>query len=159
MSGSPAATAVLGMLREACEGGRPGEGSGFVEVTKADGSGNGGLFATLDRLDAAAASKPAAPATSVAAHAAHVAYSMEVAVRWMNGERGPFDWAGSFRPGEVDEAAWEALRARVRAACGAVIALAEAEPDWNEDAAGAFAAGLAHTAYHLGAIRQLVKSS
>ncbi len=148
---------VLAMLREAYEGGRPGEGTGFVETTKPDGSRNGGLFATLDALTAAQASQPTALGTSVAAHAAHIAFHAEVTLKWLDGERGRFDWPGSFAPAEVDEAGWTATRARVRVAYEALVAYANGLPDWNEDAAGALAASVAHAAYHLGAIRQIVK--
>jgi hypothetical protein len=147
----------LDVLREACEGGRPGEGTAFLDGTKADGSGNSGLFATLDALSAEQASDPTALGTSVAAHAAHVAFYLEVTVRWAGGDRGPFDWKGSFEPRVVDEARWQATRNRVRAAYRAVVDLARKTQTWDEDAAGGLAASLAHLAYHLGAIRQIVK--
>ena len=51
---------ILAMLKEACEGGAPGEGTGFLENTNPDGSGNAGLFASLDGLTAAQASAPTA---------------------------------------------------------------------------------------------------
>ncbi|GGJ72311.1 DinB family protein [Deinococcus aquiradiocola] len=149
---------VLDVLREAVEGGAPGQGTAFLDGTKADGSGNHGLLATLDALTAAQASEGTALGLSVAAHAAHVAYHMEVMVRWAHGERGPFDWAGSFGSGRVTAREWEALRERVRAAYAALQAqavLPDGEPE--EDAAGGLAGGVAHVAYHLGALRQLVK--
>lgn len=148
---------LLDMLKEACEGGIPGQGTGFLENTKPDGSENAGLFATLDGLTAAQASMPTVLGTSVAAHAAHLAYHLEVSVRWANGERGPFAWKGSFEPREVDEDAWKTRRARVRAAYDAFITRARNVTDWNEDEAGGLAASLAHLTYHLGAIRQIVK--
>ena len=157
MSEGEIAKGVLEMLREAYEGGRPGEGTGFVESTKADGSRNSGVFATLDGLTAEQATRPTALGTSVAAHAAHVAYHLEVTLRWVNGDRGPFDWQGSFEPRAVDEAAWIAARARVRAAYEALAAYAAGRPEWNEDVAGSLAASVAHAAYHLGAIRQVAK--
>lgn len=147
----------LDLLQEACEGGAPGQPTGFLDGTQADGSGNHGLFATLDGLSAAQASDPTPLGLSVAAHAAHTAFHLEVGVRWANGERGPFDWKGSFQPTEVDEAAWQALRERVRAAYTAVVSLARATTEWDEDAAGGLAASLAHVCYHLGAVRQTVK--
>ena len=148
---------LLDMLKEACEGGVPGQGTGFLENTKADGSDNAGLFATLDRLSAAQASAPTALGTSVAAHTAHLAYHLEVSIRWANGERGPFDWKGSFNPAAVDESEWKARRARVRAAYDAFAARCRTVTDWNEDEAGGLAASVAHLTYHLGAIRQIIK--
>jgi hypothetical protein len=147
----------LFVLREACEGGRPGQGTAFLDGTKADGSGNNGLLATLDSLSAQQASDPTALGLSIAAHAAHTAYHLEVGVRWANGDKGPYDWPGSFEPKAVDDAAWYRLRARVRAAYAATLALAQSIQNWDEDAAGGLAATLAHVAYHLGALRQTVK--
>jgi hypothetical protein len=147
----------LEVLQEACEGGKPGQGTAFLDNTKADGSGNSGLFATLDSLSAARASEPTVLGTSVAAHAAHVAFHLEVGVRWAKGDRGPFDWKGSFEPRAVDEAGWKALRERVRVAYAGMAELARQTTDWDEDAAGGLAASLAHLAYHLGAIRQTLK--
>jgi hypothetical protein len=157
MSQSEVVKGILEILREAFEGGRPGEGTGFVETTKKDGSRNSGVFATLEGLTAAQASQPTALGTSVASHAAHVAYHLEVTVRWMKGDRGPFDWAGSFEPGAVDNAAWAAMRTRVRAAYDGLAAKAALTTEWDEDAAGSIAASVAHAAYHLGAIRQIAK--
>src|SRR5262245_46140845 len=107
---------LLALLEEACEGGKPGESTGVVDNTRADGSGNGGTFATLDGLTAAQASAVTALGSSVASHAAHLAYHLEVTVRWAKGERGPFDWKGSFEPRAVDDAAWAQTRRRVRTA-------------------------------------------
>lgn len=147
----------LFVLREAVEGGRPGHGTAFLDSTKADGSGNTGLLATLDRFSAEQASDPTPLGLSVAAHAAHTAYHMEVGAKFARGERGPFDWPGSFEPHVVDEAAWEATRERVRRAYEETVAWARATTDWNEEAAGGLAANLAHVSYHLGAIRQALR--
>ena len=132
------------MLQEACEGSRPGEGTAFLDNTKPDGRGNHGLFATLDALTAEQASDPMALGTSVAAHVAHVAFHLEVMVRWAGGDRGPFDWKGSFEP------RGQATRDRVCAAYQAVVDLARKTEAWDEDAAGGLAASPAHVAYHPG---------
>ncbi len=148
----------LDVLREAVEGGEPGRPTGFLDGTAADGSGNHGLLATLAALSAEQASAITALGTSVAGQAAHTAYHMEVTVRWArDGDRGPFDWKGSFSPATVDADGWRALQERLRAAYADVRALAQGTGDWTEDAAGGMAATLAHVSYHLGAIRQLVK--
>ena len=157
MSDAAFVNGLLDVLREACEGGKPGEGTAFLDGTKADGSGNHGLFATLAGLTAAQASDPTPLGLSVAAHASHTAFHMESGVRWVLGDRTPADWPGSFEPRVVDEAGWEALRSRVRAAYDGVVSLARGNPAWDEDSAGGLASFLAHAAYHLGAIRQTVK--
>ena len=157
MSDSAFVDGWLDMLREACEGGRSGQGTRFLDVTRADGGGNHGLFATLDALSAAQASDPTPLGLSVAAHAAHAAFHLEVGPRWAAGERGPFDWKGSFEPSEVNDAEWRALRARVRSAYDGQVALARRVIEWDEDEAAGLAGALAHVVYHLGALRQTVK--
>jgi hypothetical protein len=152
---SPVASGLLAVLREACEGGVPGEGTAFLDGTR-DGV-NNGLFATLDRLTAEQASDASVLGLSVAAHAAHTAYHMEVVVRWESGDRGPFDWAGSFAPAQVDNAQWAATRMRARTAYEALVAYIGEAPEWDADTTAGFVGATAHVAYHLGAIRQAVK--
>ncbi len=115
---------TLAVLKEAVEGGTPGQGTAFLDGTKADGSGNHGLLATLGRLSAAQASDLTVLELSVAAHAAHMAYHMEVVARWESGERGPFNWKGSFGSGTVDDTGWMALQTRVQSAYTALLEVA-----------------------------------
>ncbi|PTA67504.1 hypothetical protein [Deinococcus arcticus] len=150
---------ILDILRETVEGGRPGQPTAFLDGTGADGSGNHGLLATLEALNAEQASREVL-GTTVAAHTAHTAFHMEVIVRWeRDSDRGPFDWQGSFQPVQVDEAGWAAQRQRVRAAYDALVAFTHSQQDQpvTGDATGGLTGGVAHVAYHLGAIRQLVK--
>ncbi|PYE55932.1 DinB family protein [Deinococcus yavapaiensis] len=157
MSDQAFVTGILDILKEAVEGGEPGKGTAFLDGTKADGSGNHGLLATLDGLGAEQASRVTALGTTVASQAAHTAYHMEVVVRWERGDRGPFDWPNSFQPSVVDEDAWRELRDRVRRAYQDLRALATSNTNWDGDEPGGLAGALAHVTYHLGAVRQLIK--
>ncbi|GAA5515021.1 hypothetical protein Dcar01_03785 [Deinococcus carri] len=151
---------ILDILKEAVEGGTPGQSTAFLDGTKADGSGNHGLLATLDGLSAAQASRDVNGST-VAGHARHTAFHMEVIVRWeRDGDRGPFDWKGSFLPAQVDEEEWAALRERVRRAYEDLLAFARTQADApaSGDAVGGLTGAVAHVAYHLGSIRQMVKA-
>ena len=81
-------------------------------------------------------------------------------MRWeRDGDRGPFDWKGSFQPAQVGEEEWEELQSRVRRADDGLVAFArtQAGQEADGDATGGLAGAVAHVAYHLGAIRQLVK--
>ena len=150
---------ILDILREAVEGGAAGEGTAFLDGTKADGSGNHGLLATLDSLSAEEASRDIY-GTSIAGQARHTAFHMEVMVRWeQGGERGPFDWKGSFLPAEVTPDEWQALRARVREAYTGLVLFVrtQKEKPLDGDMAGGLAGAAAHVAYHLGAMRQMLK--
>ncbi|PNY81372.1 DinB family protein [Deinococcus koreensis] len=151
---------ILDILKEAVEGGTPGQGTAFLDGTAADGSGNHGLLATLEGLDPVQASHDV-HGTSIAGQARHTAFHMEVIVRWeRDGDRGPFDWKGSFHPTQVDELEWAELRGRVRRAYEELTAFArtQLERPLTGDMTGGLAGGLAHVAYHLGAIRQMVKT-
>jgi len=154
------AEGILDILKEAVEGGTPGQGTAFLDGTAADGSGNHGLLATLGALSAAQASRDVNGST-VAGHARHTAFHLEVIVRWeQDGDRGPFDWKGSFQPPQVSEEEWEELQRRVRRAYDGLVAFArtQAGQEASGDATGGLAGAVAHVAYHLGAIRQLVKA-
>lgn len=157
MSDTALVNGMLTILRETFEGGEPGKGTGFLDNTKADGSGNSGVFATLDALSASQASQPTALGASVASHAAHLAFHIEASVRYAKGDRGRNDWQASFEPRAVDDAGWRETRGRVRGAYDELLALARGVTEWNEDHANGLAATLAHAAYHLGAIRQIAK--
>ncbi len=148
---------TLAILHEIAEGGQPGEQTFLLDGTAADGSGNHGLLATLSALNPQQASSRGPLGLSVAAHAAHVAFSVEVLIRWVGGDRGPFDWPDSFRPAEVDAAGWLALQQRLTSAYQELERLARSAADWDQDAVSGLVAAVAHVAYHLGAIRQAIK--
>ncbi|GAA5534986.1 DinB family protein [Deinococcus aluminii] len=154
------AEGILDILKEAVEGGTPGQGTAFLDGTKADGSGNHGLLATLAGLSAPQASRDVHGST-VAGHARHTAFHMEVIVRWeRDGDRGPFDWKGSFQPAQVSEEEWTALRGRVRQAYEELVKYARTLTSQapNGDLTGGLTGAVAHVAYHLGSIRQMVKA-
>lgn len=154
------AEGILDILREAVEGGTPGQGTAFLDGTAADGGGNHGLLITLEDLSAEGASREV-HGTSIAGHARHTAFHMEVIVRWeRDGDRGPFDWKGSFLPAQVSEEEWRALRARVRSAYDGLTAFArtQAGGEVSGDATGGLTGAVAHVAYHLGAVRQMLKA-
>ncbi|MFC3860582.1 DinB family protein [Deinococcus antarcticus] len=149
---------LLDILQEALEGGKPGEGTAFVENTRPDGAAHG-LRPTLARVGAAQASRDIRGA-SIPGHAQHAAFHLEVAVRWdRDGDRGPFDWQGSFQPEQVNEQEWQAAQARLKRAYEEFVSFARTLKDQpaNGDIASSVAGVTAHAAYHLGAIRQMVK--
>ncbi|HEU4559146.1 MAG TPA: DinB family protein [Longimicrobium sp.] len=139
------------VLKEAYEGPYDPRGTWFVEMAP-----DSGLFGTLSAVSAEEASRPPAPGRStIAGHAGHLRFSLEVARRFLGGDRGPFEWEQSWATSSVDEAAWAELRAGLRQEYDAFRrALDEAgELDWLH--LSAIVGGVAHAAYHLGAIRQM----
>jgi hypothetical protein len=122
--------------------------------------GDRGLLRELEALDAAAASTRAtAGKTTIAAHADHVLFGLSLLNRWAGGEANPWadaDWDASWKRTMVDEQQWQALRGKLREACATWKRAVEARNNWDDVAAAGGLASVAHTAYHLGAIRQLI---
>ena len=115
------------------------------------------LFETLATISAAEASQPVGGrCATLAAQVNHVRVYIEVLERYMRGEAvGQTDWAASWRISGVDDAEWVALKQRLEAAYQRVLATMEGFTTWDgEDEIGGALAILAHTAYHLGEIRQ-----
>jgi hypothetical protein len=115
------------------------------------------LFETLAGISAAQASIPVGGrCATLAAQVAHVNFYLEVLERFLHGDRTPADWGEVWRSvGAVDAAQWQALQAQLHATYPRLRELIETYPDWSaEDAMGAAIGLVAHSAYHLGEIRQ-----
>lgn len=140
---------LFALLEETFEG--PG---GNVYLDK-----GAGLFQTLDVLTAQEASHvPYAGAQTIAAHCAHLAYYVRVNHDSMVGREQRLDWPSSWRPQQVGDREWEELKARVRREYDALIETLDRLETWSDQQAGDSIAIIAHTAYHLGAIRHVLKS-
>jgi len=140
---------VVELLRETFEGGLPGQGTAYLD----HGS---GIRSTLGAVTAAQASHRFDGHPSIAAHARHMNFHLRVVAEWMQGIRPKRDWKGSFEPQTVTEAEWSRLKQDLEASRAELLrALQSLTPEqFVEEGAGMGA--IAHLAYHLGAIRQLV---
>jgi hypothetical protein len=76
----------------------------------------------------------------------------------MRGSTEKIDWAQSWRVHTVTSAEWDDLRRVVRRAYSTLTEHLQAVDSWSEEEIGDGMAIIAHTAYHLGAIRQLVRA-
>ena len=151
MTVTPAMTVALvtRMLREAFEG-PPGPWTYFTDTAPGRG-----VFATINELTAAAASSPAGPGrTTIAGHIHHVCSSIALSAAGLRGETPPRDRSGSWTVATVNEAEWTALRARLRDEYEQLLVAVSMRTLWDEDELGTAMGAIAHTAYHLGAIRQ-----
>jgi hypothetical protein len=122
--------------------------------------GDPGLLRQLEPISAATAStRPSPSKPPIAAHVHHVHYGLSLINRWMAGEENPFagaDWNASWRITSVTEEEWRALVSKLREASVTWRETATKRQAWDPvDAAGAISS-VAHTAYHLGAIRQIL---
>jgi hypothetical protein len=137
------------MLREAFEG-PPGPWTYFTDTAPGTG-----VFATIGGLSAAQASQRGGPGhTTIAGHIHHLSSSVALSTRGLRGEAPSRDRSRSWTVFAVDEAEWTALRAGLRDEYDRLLVAVETHALWDEDALGTAMGAIAHTTYHLGAIRQ-----
>jgi hypothetical protein len=141
---------ILYLLRETFEGSPEGQGSAYLDRGI-------GVFSTLDGLSAEQVSREFG-GTTVAAQTEHAKFYLDRLCEFMNGRTEKVNWEQSWLIETVNETEWEALRGGVRKSYEGVLRCFAQIEDWNEDKVGEAIAMVAHTAYHLGAIRQIVKS-
>jgi hypothetical protein len=117
-----------------------------------------GWAQSLAAVTAAGASRPIAPGgTSIAAQTAHAAYYLETFEAIIQNRHERADWPGSFQPATVDDAEWAHQKARLFSAAARVGALMRGNPQWRREHVGGAMANLTHLAYHLGAVRQMLR--
>lgn len=141
------------LATEAYEGPQP-QGSWFTSA-----GADAGLLGTLADLDAVAASQPGRPGgPSIAAHVEHLRWSLANVNATIRGAEWQPDWSASWSVVSVDESAWKALRKEIEREFADLRSALESEPDVRDPMMLRGVLALApHAAYHLGAIRVLVK--
>ena len=138
------------LLKEAFEGPLPGEPSAFLDQ-------GGGLFQTIERLTAEEASslpRPGAP--TIAAHCEHTRFYVDALYEFMRGATGKVDWKQSWLVSSVNAGQWQALQTALRSSYTTLLRHLESTEEWGDTPISEAMAIVTHTAYHLGAIRQLV---
>lgn len=140
----------LDRYRELLEGIPEGEPTWITS-----GGPGGGLYGTLEVLTAAQASQSFGGA-SIVAHTEHVRWAIAMVNGYFRGVTPRAEWSESWRVSQLNDAGWRDLRDRLREEGTTLLRNIETSHRWDDEAAinGALAS-LAHTAYHLGAIRQL----
>ena len=122
--------------------------------------GDPGLLRQLETIDAAAASKRPMPGkTTIAAHVDHVHFGFTLMNRWAAGESNPWagaDWNASWQRTAVTDEQWRTLRDRLRQEAQTWREVVATRTTWDDMGAAAALSTAAHTAYHLGAIRQIL---
>ena len=141
------ATAYL--LRETFEGSPEGQPSAYLDRGV-------GLFSTLEELSAEQASREL-EGTTVAAQSEHAKFYLDRLCEFINGRTEPVNWDDSWLIEDVDDAEWTALQTAVRKAYMNSLQCLAGPHDWTQVQVGMAIGLVAHTAYHLGAIRQLSK--
>jgi len=123
--------------------------------------GDGGLLAALDRLSASAASSSHG-GPSIAAHVDHLRYGLSLLNRWAGGSPPPWpdmDWTVSWRKNVVSDSEWQSLRSELHREADAWAEVLRTPRRVSEVEAGWMAGSVAHLAYHMGAIRQIDRTT
>ena len=145
--------ALSKLLREVFDG-PPGDEAYILNP------GDAGLLRQLDGLDAdGASSRPMPGRTTIASHTNHVLYGLSLLNRWAAGEANPWagtDWDAAWKTTTVTADAWRSLRDALRREAANWQRALAARTEWDDVSAAGAISSVAHTAYHLGAIRQIL---
>lgn len=141
------------MVRETFEGPPvPVKGSWFTNSEP-----NSGIFGVLEGMTCEQASM-SVHGTTFAAQTDHIRYHM-----WgtngilKNGKQPEMDWGKSWEIHSVDEQQWKRIQDGLRNEYFILLESIDTI-EWNEQLANEVLSSLAHSAYHLGAIRQMLKA-
>ena len=137
------------LLRETFEGPPAGQGSAYLDSGV-------GIFATLDALTAEQVSRQV-NSTTIVAQTEHAKFYLDRLCEFINGRTEKVNWEDSWLIEDVTEEEWDALRLTVRKSYENMLRCFADNENWSEDNVGMAMGMLAHTAYHLGAIRQIAK--
>jgi hypothetical protein len=141
---------VAYLLRETFEGSPEGQASAYLDRGI-------GLFNTLEGISAAEASREVTSMT-IAAQTEHAKFYLDRLCEFINGRTERVNWEDSWLIETVTGGEWDALRGTVRKSYeNSLRCLADID-DWTQERVGMAMGLVAHTAYHFGAIRQIMKS-
>jgi hypothetical protein len=136
--------------------GVPGKG-GYVLNT-----GDAGLLRSLQALSAVDASRSTNDGATIAAHVQHVRYGLSLMNQWASDGGNPFanaKWDEAWKISTVSEAEWSEIRAGLRDEATRWMAVLKAPREVIGVELTGMMASVVHLAYHLGAIRQIHKST
>lgn len=142
---------VAYILRETFEGSPEGQPSAYLDRGI-------GIFATLDGLSAADASADF-HGTTIAAQTEHAKFYLDRLCEFINGRTESVNWDASWLIEEVNDVEWDALRSSVRHSYESTLRCLAEVPAWSGERVGMAIGMVAHTAYHLGAVRQIAKAA
>ena len=117
-----------------------------------------GMLGTISKLTSEQASKkPNGAAHSIAEHAAHIAFSFRTGLQYASGDFSPVDWSKSWETGKLDQARWSAIQNEIRANWQKLLQFMDEKESFTDiNSITGFCGTIAHTAYHLGAIRTML---
>lgn len=148
---NPMLVAVRTLLKETYDG--PKENASWYTEAK-PGS---GLFGTLEKISAEDASIPI-NGTTIAAQTDHTRYYLWVANSYLKGEEPSKDWGASWKITNVDKIIWAQFTDELQQEYTTLLKKIDSLDSLDEQTSNGLLGALAHSAYHLGSIRQMIKS-
>ena len=142
--------AVAYLLRETFEGSPEGQPSAYLDRGV-------GFFNTIDDLSADQVSKDYGD-TTIAAQTEHAKFYLDRLCEFIGGRTERVNWEDSWLIETVNEDEWNALRSSVKKAYEGALKCLASTDSWDSSKIGMAMGLVAHTAYHLGAVRQIAKS-
>ena len=124
--------------------------------------GDVGLLASLDRLEAADASHRVNDGATIAAHAQHLRFGLSLMNRWAAEGGNPFadaKWDEAWKISTVDADAWREIRSGLRSEVDRWREVLKTPREVGGVEFSGMVGSIAHLAYHLGAIRQIDRST
>ncbi|HSU25177.1 MAG TPA: hypothetical protein VLI65_04295 [Pyrinomonadaceae bacterium] len=144
------AEATAYLLHETFEGSPEGQPSAYLDRGT-------GFFSTLADLSAEQVSRDL-EGTTIAAQTEHAKFYLDRLCEFIGGRTEKVNWEDSWLIETVNDSEWEALRSKVRDSYENAIRRVAATSDWDGRKVGMAMGLIAHSAYHLGAIRQIAKN-
>jgi len=142
--------ALVYLLRETFEGSPEGQPSAYLDRGV-------GFFSTLNSITAEQVSREF-DGTTIAAQTEHAKFYLDRLCEFINGRTERVNWEDSWLIETVNDEEWTALRSSVKTAYENALKCLAGVDSWDTRKAGMAMGLIAHSAYHLGAIRQLAKS-
>jgi hypothetical protein len=148
---------ALGVLFSELVNGAASGGNAFIL-----NSGDIGLLRSLEKLSATAASRSVNDGATIAAHAQHLRYGLSLMNRWATEGGNPFadaTWDEAWKTNSVDAGEWDEIRSGLKNEVQRWLRALESPREVSDPGLKGMIGSVAHLAYHLGAIRQIDKSS
>jgi hypothetical protein len=148
--------ALTRLFSELVEGARAGKQQFILNP------GDVGLLRSLDKISAADASRSANDGATIAAHAQHLRYGLSLMNQWVRDGGNPFAnarWDEAWATPAVDETAWNEIRSGLAHETREWLTMLDTPREVQGVELTGMIASIAHLAYHLGAIRQIDKST
>ncbi|MBK7708003.1 MAG: DinB family protein [Acidobacteria bacterium] len=142
---------MLALVKETFEGTETDHGTMYLDKETS-------LFSTLETVDAETASRSFTEnGTTIAAHCEHLRFYIDFLNNYLNENFEIVNWKESWGTSSVTKMEWNTLRGKLHKAYQAVIDTFNDVETWDVHKISGALGILTHTAYHLSAIRQMLK--